>query len=62
VKALTTGHVCAAGKGIGYARLALPWDAAAHVFNTHTHANWVHSVRIDAQLPDVQASALGPGC
>ncbi|KAG2431750.1 hypothetical protein HXX76_009246 [Chlamydomonas incerta] len=43
-----------AGKGIGYARVVLPTGAAVHLFNTHTHANWVHSVVADEQLPDVQ--------
>ncbi|GLI59624.1 hypothetical protein VaNZ11_001490, partial [Volvox africanus] len=46
-----------AGKGIGYARVQLPYGGrctALHIFNTHTHANWVHSVTPDAQLPDVK--------
>ncbi|KAG2449541.1 hypothetical protein HYH02_005683 [Chlamydomonas schloesseri] len=43
-----------AGKGIGYARVVLPSGAAVHLFNTHTHANWVHSVKADEQLPDVK--------
>ncbi|EFJ41576.1 hypothetical protein VOLCADRAFT_107631 [Volvox carteri f. nagariensis] len=46
-----------AGKGIGYARVQLPHGSgstAAHIFNTHTHANWVHSVAIDTCLSDVK--------
>eukprot|EP00198_Chlamydomonas_reinhardtii_P009192 XP_001698529.1 predicted protein [Chlamydomonas reinhardtii] len=43
-----------AGKGIGYARVVLPSGSAMHLFNTHTHANWVHSVKADEQLPDVK--------
>ncbi|GIL58637.1 hypothetical protein Vafri_13643 [Volvox africanus] len=45
------------GKGIGYARVQLPYGGRCttlHIFNTHTHANWVHSVTPDAHLPDVK--------
>lgn len=43
-----------AGKGIAYARVQLPDGTSAHVFNTHTHANWVHSTAPDALYPEVR--------
>ncbi len=34
--------------------MLLPDGTSAHVFNTHTHANWVHSTAPDALYPEVR--------
>lgn len=43
-----------AGKGLAYVRVALPNGRSAHLLNTHTHANWVHSYDPDPRVGGVK--------
>ncbi len=39
---------------MAYTRVVLPGGRSAHVLNTHTHANWVHSYEIDPRIGGVK--------